>query len=1751
MAEKPNETEWEEAGEAFYEEVDVNSSTESSVVVVSNLFLPSSVVADSGTPSAKLTTESQHLASDAGSADLSNRSKSVPNASDVTDASLEPSGASVGGSASRPAGPIKGVGVSQFPASSLSSSNASPARQAVTEAAAAAVRRVRAEVAVTVDRGRKARLLNEAAEIQELAGDEPSAARDYLSAYNADTNFREPLEGLVRLLERRRSLSNLGKLIEALVAAAATPDERARALTERATFIEDVQKDLEGARGAAREATETGAVASNLGAAWLTLELVAAKLGDATLREEALAGRADLTSHATWRALLLIDVARLAAASGDVDRALAIVIKARDENDLATWSAHVEIERLVRLEFGFASTSDTRAQARILAESFDRRAELIHEACTDAAGGDSLGVPMRERSLESAVDVLLRASEAWHRSGEVDRAERSLARGFEFLVDSRRGDLARAGTGNATTASTETQEGAYEESRTLERMVLNAQLRLADSAGNTARAAEIAERRLVGETDGGVRASLSLRIAEQAARQGDAEGAMAALSHATTQAPFSAPARALKLDTLGRGSNARLFAEELEDLSRLYASNESRGRAMILAAYVWAEGAGDADRARKALAQATACGVDLELGARFARSLASLCADTEWFETATVNLLLTEPLDELPWLWVELARLRIAAGDERGAADASRNLRGLPNGAWLGLLLDGLAGGIWHAPRAPDDIADTCDVQQRAREAVEELLKGVTDPVARTRLTVICAMRADAADDSEAVLKHLRALSAEDPSDPLVAAYLSDKLRESGDHVGIARTSKALADAHAHDRPLRCARLLEAGFELWRNGDRANAIAWFESASSADAEASNSVLAWASRGIDIDSLKGRRVALERGGGDGSVALERFALEALMGDSDEAAATALARLDIVSNETLRLAGALARLVWPQSALEPDALRGALDTLALVSSAASCAAAAESLRIARDAPSAEGPEDLIEAAKKWHDLGGGAAAAIEWLAATMASGDTAREVPARMALAEFLPDEASEAMRASATLLDALKRGFVHLPLLAGSSQASRLANLELAPPGSQPHRRAAALCELDGALGEQGEVDGLALAAWSVLATGDAARAREMFRTVIGARPFDIQAWEGVRAASEVLEDTESAAAACEHLGARLTNQSRAATFWERAGVMWSALGTEFDRRAEDALEASFACDPTRAVAFDRLFRRVRERKDADRLLSLIDKRLEVTNDPQEIAKLYWEMARVLREKGNPEGALEALEHVTLFDENHVGALALTGEIFIRQGMFTEAASKLGRLATIDAASPKNRITAGVAAVDLYENKLGRHDLALAVLLKLHSAGLTTLPVRERLARAAARTGSWSEATRILEQLMHERPEREGRMEAARLALAIHRDRLNSPGGALVAASLLLDEAPGDGEALDVVVLLDPTVPQRRSFLEHGRDALLFALHESPADVEVQRRLARVSRALGDASLEQSALSCAVALGDGDRSSETRVSMLGSRKPRVPHIALTEGMIRQILAPGDDGPIAELFAVLGPTLTEALGPQLSSLGVHAKKDRVDPRAGLAVRNEIATWAGAFGIAEFDLCVGGVDPTAVTGVPFETPVVVIGSDVNAPLSPVTRSRVARELLGIVRGSSIARWRDDSTLAAIVVAACNIAKVPIAHPPFAVLAEVERLMSKAISRKTKAAIVPLCMAIVQSNQDARLWAARARASQGRVAVLASGDVSVVLADLFGAPFDQVAGVIRDDLRAHELLRFVLSRPYFDLRRAIGLEG
>ncbi|MGD0529670.1 MAG: hypothetical protein ABSE49_31325, partial [Polyangiaceae bacterium] len=344
------------------------------------------------------------------------------------------------------------------------------------------VRRLRTELAATGDRSRHARLLAEIADLEERSGDEPAAARDYLAAYNADSTFREPLEGLVRLLEKRRSLKNLGKLVDALARVASSPEERVRALLMRAAYQADVANDLAEAKNAARDATEVeGAPVAEQASAWLALEVLAGRTGDTVARDEALTHRAKFASDPTWHALLLLDRARMAAATGDVDAAVALVGEARALGSEATWTAAGLLEQVVREHPGLPGTDEARARAESHADALDATAALLEEAQSDPTRADALGVPHWVREPARRVDAWLRAAEARRRLGQLDRAASTLDRALEQVAAL-----------------------PPEEAPLVEAAVITARIRIAEQTGDTATCARLAERRLATEKNPGL-----------------------------------------------------------------------------------------------------------------------------------------------------------------------------------------------------------------------------------------------------------------------------------------------------------------------------------------------------------------------------------------------------------------------------------------------------------------------------------------------------------------------------------------------------------------------------------------------------------------------------------------------------------------------------------------------------------------------------------------------------------------------------------------------------------------------------------------------------------------------------------------------------------------------------------------------------------------------------------------------------------------------------------------------------------------------------------------------------------------------------------------------------------------------------------------------------------------------------------------------------------------------------------------------
>ncbi len=518
---------------------------------------------------------------------------------------------------------------------------------------------LRAELEASGDAFRHARLLTEIGEFEERTGDDAAALRDYQAAFNVAPGFREPLEGLLRLFEKRHNVDNRGKAIRSLVQAATAPDEKMRALRMCADFVADVTGDAAQALALGIEATKVeGGEPAEQSGAWLDLELLASVGGDATMAATALGQRALHAGSPAWRALLLIDSARETLASGNVRLAGELFEEAQSFESTVTWHATLMNEAALATRRSSPDPVEARASTELWICAMERTASLIETAMSDGPRGDALGVPVWVRRPDRLVDYRLRIADARRRQGQFDDAA--------TILDRMRSLLARDASGDAVD----------ERQRIADALLVSARLRVAEQTGDSELASRLAERLLHVEPNGGPAAALSMAVAERAARQGDHGAAIEAMSRALECDPQCLPARTLLLDVLARGTDKARFCEELEKSAEQLSTDDARGRTLLLAAYAWAVECQNAVRARGALERAATAGVPAPTVCRVARMLANLLGDTSWLEAATDELLAkSSRLKDSASLQVELLRLRRARGDSTGVAKAIRDLR--------------------------------------------------------------------------------------------------------------------------------------------------------------------------------------------------------------------------------------------------------------------------------------------------------------------------------------------------------------------------------------------------------------------------------------------------------------------------------------------------------------------------------------------------------------------------------------------------------------------------------------------------------------------------------------------------------------------------------------------------------------------------------------------------------------------------------------------------------------------------------------------------------------------------------------------------------------------------------------------------------------------------------------------------------------------------------------------------------------------
>lgn len=1534
----------------------------------------------------------------------------------------------------------------------------------------------------------RAAIYHELGHLEASFGNESGAAKDWLAAHADAPDMREPLEDLTRVLVRRKSLKNLAAVLQSLVDAPASSAERASALWFRSSWVDASSEERQ---ALLLEAAGLDPANATL---WLELEALASQSGDTELRMNAIEARSELCPADAWKALLLMDLAELCLREGNAQRAVELLDVASAIDSPVSFRARIALEE-----------ANVRAGAvEGAARALEGQGDLIAAALEDPARGDDAGIPPTDRTLAHAADAWLRSGRMLRRLGDHRGAVRLFQRASAALP------------GSVTCRS--------------------ALLDALENSGDLQASGSAARAELERDPQGEHAVHHWLRVAEAAAERQDWEQAQEAVTASLGAEPGGAVAHALAAAYAFEQGDARILMGVLGRLAALVQGQSKRWMELAVSA-IAALRLNDFDASLEAWRRAREAGAPSAWVATTGMCLAQIAQRLDWAEEAAsvgVQAFAGMP-EEAMWLF-EQGRAKLLFGDPAGAGVVFSRLKEQESTAWLGRVL-GVVGAMLD-----EDARARPLVRVHLLEELAELF--ATD--ARCGLSLLAVLHRGSAEPGS-VIPSLQVLHERYPEEAVVSLLLWDRLSQAGKVPEAARVLSAAASQQSDAAVARAFRL----------------TAWLQCARSGSWELATGILGnddplavhldqWVARRQAGSALEARFACAnafpDAPGAALTSAFERWGLYAVSGDLDRPEVADV--FDFIEEEStapaMMTAAAVGRLLSPRAPGGRASLERALDVLEASGESGARIARAEWFRLAR---SAEGDRAWVAArARMWAEGEGQLAPALEWLAAARASGDASEEAAALGFVADRLDAQGGAGLR-SEVVLEEYLRSPMHAPtFLDGDSVVGQLTNLEIAPAGSDPRRRSAALHGVSDKLGSEVQIDAIALAGWSDLAAGDHAESKRCFEAVLAARSGDLAAWEGLRAACQAMGDKKTQALAAIELAKRCSQVARVAHFWEEAGLLLlSVEGGE--QEGEFALEQAFRLDGTRLSAFDPLFRAVRKRNEDERLLELIALRLVAASSQEEIAKLYWERARVLRRKGDKPGSLEALSHVTELEPDHVGAIALLAEIRITEGAFLEAAPLLTRLASMETTPRQQRLLSGIAAVDIYERQLQRPDEALRVLEILHRARLTNVQVKERMARIALRTKEFSRAGEILEELMIERSLPAERLEAARLAMAIWRDKAPDAARAARCAEHALQEDPTDRDAIEYVLADDFVAANRQALLAAARSALVTRIAGAPLDEAAVILLAKVSQREGHLERRRAALGAMVALGHPEHNVQAEIDALDARTPQRARIILDASAIQRLCAPGDQGPLADLFTQLAPTVAEAFGPSLSTLGA-VKKERLDPKSGHPLRLAVAQWMGALGLsADFSVYHGGTGATQIRVVVEKEPSIVIGREVQVPLSALERSRLARELFALRRGTTAVLHQDNEVIESLVVAACREAGLNVAEPRLAVYQEVSRSLHKAISGKVRKTILPICQAYVGQRIDLLAWMDAARRSADRFALVAAGDVSLVLAGILGIPRAELSHRLSSNERAKDLLAFALSDAYLEVRRELGM--
>lgn len=602
---------------------------------------------------------------------------------------------------------------------------------------------------------------------------------------------------------------------------------------------------------------------------------------------------------------------------------------------------------------------------------------------------------------------------------------------------------------------------------------------------------------------------------------------------------------------------------------------------------------------------------------------------------------------------------------------------------------------------------------------------------------------------------------------------------------------------------------------------------------------------------------------------------------------------------------------------------------------------------------------------------------------------------------------------------------------------------------------------------------------------------------EQLVALVEAEPTDVASLDALRVAAREARAWREVVRACDLLAERVSGELRAQLLEEAAAVLMDEVDDV--AAAEDRCRRALALDRQRDIAYARLHDLLAERGDDAGLLDLVTARSEVFDDPDVLAPLLYEQARLFRGIGQVDEALASLDNLLLLEPEHVGGLALQVEIHVQREAFDDAVDSLRALASAESAPASQRRIARLGAAEFLEKKLQDPAGALAELTAIDTElKMADRVVYERMASLAERLGRLDDAARAYGEAAARATDPAKRAAAYRKLgeLARRQGRLEDAAAAYRRA---LDAQPDDVDAAEALAEI-PVAGDAEERVQAVSVALRTGVF--PVTVDHLTRIERVARLAGDWGLSSATQELLRAL-EGAPTGAAPLD-LGRLRP------LDEGKLPLLPGLARDA-VLELAQLACEALAEAEGLEPGTYGATAKDQKArgaDPSADVvhAVAGQLGASGDVFVVGDGKSFVGG----GAKGKSF----FVLGRGARAPqalaydtayFATGIRAELAPLAIRCARSGA-----SGAAAAIFALAAAAGAPVPGAETRDG-FADLAKSLAKAAPKRSRR--VAELVASIGEGKAISSWTRELQSRLVRVAVLCSGDLARGLAALTGS--------------------------------------